>query len=84
VDFERTRPEFDKARYKADKLREKLKDVLIMLGIVKERLPGKAKDLVLKYLRTGIIGLEHITNEDRPGTWLRSSASSARRCMRRR
>ncbi len=64
VDFQRTMPEFDKARYKAEKLREKLKDVLIMLGIVKERLPGKAKDLVLKHLKMGVIGLDHITNGD--------------------
>ena len=64
VDFERTMPELDKARYKADKLREELRDVLIMLSIVKERLPGKAMHLVLKYLRTGVIGDEHIVNED--------------------
>jgi len=64
VDFERGRPEFDKARYKAEKLRERLKDVLIMLGIVKERLPGKAKYLVLKYLRMGVIGPEDVVSED--------------------
>ena len=64
VDFERGRPEFDKARYKAEKLRERLKDVLIMLSIVKERLPGKAKYLVLKYLRMGVIGPEDVVSED--------------------
>lgn len=64
VDFARMMPEFDKARYKADRLREKFKDTLIMLGIVKERLPGKAKDLVLKYLEMGVIKLEHIANGD--------------------
>ena len=64
VDFERTRPAFDKARYKADKLREELRDVLILLSIVQERLPRKAKYLVLKYLRLGIIELEHIASED--------------------
>ena len=41
VDFERTQPTFDKARYKAEKVRERLKDVLIMLSIVKERVPGR-------------------------------------------
>ena len=64
VDFERVRGEMDKARYKADKLREQLKDLLIMVSIVKERLPGKAKYLVLKYLKMGIIGLEHIVDYD--------------------
>jgi len=64
VDFSRVRPEFDKVRYKADKLREQLKDVLIMFDIVKERLPRKARSLVLKYLRTGVIDEEDIVNWD--------------------
>jgi len=64
IDFDRIRPEFDRVRYKADKLREQLKDVLIMLSIVKGRLPGKAKYLVLKYLRMGWIGIDEIANED--------------------
>jgi len=64
VDFERTMPEFDKARYKADKLREQLKDLMIRISLVKERLPGKAKYMVLKYLKMGIIGMEHIIDFD--------------------
>ena len=64
VDFDRYRPKFDKAGYKADKLKEKLGDVLIMLSIVKERIKSKAKYLVLKYLRMGIIELEHIVDDD--------------------
>ena len=64
VDFERTRPEFDKARYKAEKLREELRDALIILDIVKERLPGKAKYRVLKYLRMGVIDFEDIASDD--------------------
>ena len=36
----------------------------MMLAMLKERLPGKAKYLVLKYLRMGIITMEHIVNED--------------------
>ncbi|MCY2928877.1 MAG: hypothetical protein NTV86_05175 [Planctomycetota bacterium] len=64
ADFDRIRPEFDKARHKAGKLREKLGDLLILIGIVKERLPGKAAYLVLKYLRMGIIEPEHIVNDD--------------------
>ncbi len=64
VDFKRTMPEFDKARYKADKLREELRDTLILLSIVKRRLPGKAKYLVLKYLRMAVIELEHVADDD--------------------
>lgn len=64
ADFDRIRPEFDKARYKAQRLREQLDDLLILIGIVKERLPGNAKYLVLKFLRMGIIDMDHIVNED--------------------
>ena len=63
VDFARTMPEFDKARYKADRLRERLRDVLIMVSIVSERLP-KARRQVLKYVESGVIGLDQIVNED--------------------
>jgi len=63
VDFERMCP-FDKMRFKADKLREQLKDLAIRMGIVKERLPGRAKYLVLKYLKMGVIELEHIDSFD--------------------
>ena len=64
VDFERTMPEFDRARYKADKLREQLKDLTIRMALVKERLPGKAKYMVLKYLKMGVIELGQIINTD--------------------
>ena len=63
VDFDRMYP-FDKLRFKADKLREQLKDLAIRMAIVKERLPGRAKYLVLKYLKMGIIELEHISSFD--------------------
>ena len=64
VDFERYSGGFDRVRYKADKLREQLKDLLIMVSVVAERLPGKAKYLVLKYLKMGVVGLGHISNAD--------------------
>jgi hypothetical protein len=64
VDFSRTMPEFDRVRYNADKLKERLKDVVIMFSIVKERMPGRTKYLVLKYLKMEIIELEHIADAD--------------------
>ena len=64
VDFDRCRPQFDKLRYKADKIAEKRKDVLIMFGIVNERIKTWAKHVVLKYQRMGIIELEHIIDSD--------------------
>ena len=63
VDFARTMPEFDKVRYKADKLCEERDNVLMMFEMVSRRLP-KAKHKVLKYLRMGVIELEHMATED--------------------
>ena len=64
VDFGRYRVSIDRGRSRVRELRERLKDKLIMLGIVKGRLPGKAKYLVLKCLKMGIVDLDHITNDD--------------------
>ncbi len=64
VDFERNMPGFDKARYKAEKLREELKDLLLLIDISKEHVPCNAKYLVLKYLRLGVIDIDHIENVD--------------------
>ncbi len=63
VDFEGMYP-FNKVLYKANKLREQLKNVSIMFGIVKERLKTMAKYTVLKYLEKDIIELEHIVDSD--------------------
>ena len=63
VDFERYSGGFDKARYKADKLREELRHVLIMMEIISRRLP-KARTLVLRYVERGIIDLGHIESLD--------------------
>jgi hypothetical protein len=64
VDFDRYCGGFDRVRYKADKLREHMKDVLIIASIVKSRLPVKAAYLVLKYIKLGLIGLDDVVNND--------------------
>ena len=64
VDFDRRRPQRDRDRSKAVELGEKLKETLIILSIVKDRLPGMAKYRVLEYLRCGILELEHVENDD--------------------
>ena len=63
VDFERSMPEFDKARYKADRLQEELRDVIIMMETLSNRLP-RAKRQVLQLVWMGVIDLEHIENFD--------------------
>jgi hypothetical protein len=62
ADFDRIKPVFDKARYKADKLREEVKNVLLMFGLVRQRLPRKAVAIVLKNLRLGRIKVDDISN----------------------
>lgn len=63
VDFERHAGQFDKARYKADKLKEELRDVIIMMETLSGRLP-RARFAVLRYVRKGIIDLGHIESLD--------------------
>jgi len=64
VDWERYAPAFDKAAYKIEKLRERLRSVTIDIDIVKRRLPEDAKYLVLHLLRLGIIDDAHIISDD--------------------
>ena len=64
VDFDRMKPEFDKAKYKADRLKEQLKDLAIVISIINGRIKGKAKYKILRYARTGIIDTDDIGNWD--------------------
>ena len=64
VDFERTQPEFDKLRYKADKLNEEVRDLIIRFQIIKERIPGKAKYAVLRNVERGILDMGDIPDFD--------------------
>jgi hypothetical protein len=75
VDFERMYGGFDKARYKADKLKEELRDLAIIIRIVSDRIPGKAKYKVLSLVRRGKLELENILHADvraLAGLYLRS------------
>jgi len=63
VDFDRY-SNFDKAKYKADKLWEQLKDLMIRISILNERIPGKAKYKVLRLAGKGIIDVEDISDWD--------------------
>jgi hypothetical protein len=64
VDFDRQMPEFDKARYRLDKLKEELKNLVMMLQMVNERITGKAKYKVLKYVQMGVLELGDIADHD--------------------
>ena len=64
VDFDRMMPEYDKVRYKADKLEEERKDLNIMIYILNERIKSKVKYKVLKYVISGIIDADDIRDGD--------------------
>ena len=64
VDFERYSGSINKRLYKADKLKQQLKDKSILFEIISERIATIEKYTVLKYLRAGLISLEHISNSD--------------------
>lgn len=62
VDFDRLYPR-DKARYKADILREDIRFLRIRREVAMDHLPGPAAYKVLGYLRRDIINSDHIENE---------------------
>ena len=64
VDFDKYSGSFNKRLYKADKLKERLKDKSIMFEIISERLESIEKYTVLKLLKAGTIELEHIADSD--------------------
>ena len=64
VDFDRGRPGFDKARYKAEKLREELRNVVIMIDMIRRRLPRKKAAMVLKEVKMGVLDADDIEHMD--------------------
>jgi hypothetical protein len=62
VDFDSYRPQFDKLRYKVEKLKEKLKDMVFMLKVVSARVPGKTKLKILKLVRAGVLDIGDIVD----------------------
>ena len=60
---EKAIPEFDKVIYKADKLKEQLKDLVIMLQTINNRIPGRTKYKVLRYVRKGIIEPDNLEGD---------------------
>jgi len=60
VDFDRYRQDFDRLRYKAERLMDQQNDLAIMFGIISERIRGTAKYKVLKCVRKGILDPDDI------------------------
>lgn len=66
VDFERLQPAIDKAKYKADRLREQVKDLVIMLDTVNRRVRVARKWRVIKHVRMGRMDVDDI---EHGGVW---------------
>ena len=66
VDFARLRPPFDKARYKADRLQEQLRNDLFMLDMVRERVSPQARGWVRRLALDTEVDLDSIDN---PTEW---------------
>jgi len=64
VDFDSYRQDFDRLRYKAERLMDKQMDLVILFEMVSERISGTAKYKVLKYVRQGILDPDDIGNWD--------------------
>ena len=60
VDFERTMPPFDNARYREDKLREQRRDVRITIDTIRYRIRDKNKYVVLRYALRSVINVADI------------------------
>lgn len=78
VDFLRLRGPFDKARYKADKLQEKLHDHLFMLDLVRERVSPQARGRVRKLALDTDVDLDTI---DDPNEWAYAKWVRRIRCL---
>ena len=63
VDFDRY-VDFDKARYKAEKLQEELADERLMMEIISGRIKTLAKYKVVKYVLAGILDIDDISDGD--------------------
>lgn len=75
VDFDRYM-DFDKARYKAEKLKEELAAERLMMEMISEKLKTKAKYKVIKYVLMDILDIDDISDFD--------MHCLAKRCLRAR
>ncbi len=64
VDFESYRPQSSRLRYKAEQMKEQLKDRVIQLYIISDRIPGSAKRKILQLVRKGILDTDDIEDWD--------------------
>ena len=64
VDFDRYRQDFDRLRYKAERLMDRQHDLTIMFETISERICSTAKYKILKLVRLGRLDPDDIENWD--------------------
>jgi hypothetical protein len=64
VDFESYRPQSSKLLYKAEQMKEELKERVIQLYTISDRIPGRAKWKILQLVRKGILDTDDIEDWD--------------------
>jgi hypothetical protein len=64
VDFDRYRTKPDRTTYQIQQLHEELRDLVIRIDIVSQRIPGLAKYKVLKYLGRGMLDLDEVVDDE--------------------
>ena len=62
ADFESYRPQFNKLRYKIEKLREKLKDIVFTLKMMSARIPGISKYKILRMVKKELLDIGDIAD----------------------
>jgi len=64
VDFDSYRPEHSKLLYRAQQMKEQLKDSVNLLRVLTDRIPGGAKYKILRLVRKGVLDADDIENWD--------------------
>jgi len=64
VDFESYRPQFSKLRYKVQKLKERLKDLVMTCEMIRDRIQGLPIRKILKRVREGVLDPDDIKHWD--------------------
>ena len=64
VDFERRMPRFDAAKYKADRLKEELRDCMLMIETIRGHLNPRVVRAVWRVVRAGVRDIDDIKHWD--------------------
>ena len=64
VDFDGYRPQHSKLRYRAEQMKEQLKDRVNLLRVLSDRIPGAAKYKILRLVRKGLLDADDIEDFD--------------------